>query len=223
MKQHPVVKSLRLAFEAQADEQVAAGMQAYMKNQFPFLGIKKPVRSAIEQTFRPVFKVLSLAEYETVIRQLWHLPYREFQYAAMELMRLRVREWSEAQVPLLEALISEKPWWDTVDFIAAHPVGTLLRQQPELRKALIAKWTATGNLWFRRTCILFQLRYGHQTDQQLLFDLCTRYAGEKDFFLRKAIGWALRQYSKSNPDAVSKYIQQQPLSGLSLREASKYL
>ena len=223
MKLHPFIKGLSAVFETNLNEEAAIGMKAYMKDQFDYLGIKKPVRAGLEKSFRPAFRELSEEEWPMVIRQLWKMPFREYQYAAMELMRLRAKELNASHVPLLEEMIERKSWWDSVDFIASNLVGELLRRHPELRSELIARWTATGNFWFQRTCIIFQLKYGARTDKKLLFSLCTRYAAEKEFFLRKAIGWALRQYSKYDPESVRRYVNRQPLSGLSLREASKYL
>lgn len=223
MKQHVLVKAIVTAFEANLNDETAIGMKAYMKDQFDYLGIKKPVRGELEKEFRKAFKELTSEEWPTVIRQLWKLPFREYQYAAIELMRLRAKELNAAHLPLLEEMIAQKSWWDSVDAIAANLVGELLKRHPELRFDVIEKWTGTGNFWFQRTCIIFQLKYGIKTDKKLLFELCTRYAGEKEFFMRKAIGWALRQYSKYDPEAVRKYVGKQPLSGLSLREASKYL
>ncbi len=223
MKTHPFVTSCRKIFEAHLDDERAIGMKAYMKDQFDYLGIKKPVRAELEKPLRGVFKALPSQEWQLVVRQLWDQPFREYQYAALELMRLRAKELNESHLPLLEDMIAKKSWWDTVDFISPNLLGVLLMSQPELRPELIEKWTSTGNFWFQRACIIFQLRYGMKTDKKLLFELCSRFANEKEFFLRKAIGWSLRQYSKFDPESVRKYIARQPLSGLSLREASKYL
>ena len=223
MKQHILVKNIITAFEANIDDEAAIGMKAYMKDQFEFLGIKKPVRGELEKAYRIPYRELSGDEWPVVVQQLWKQPFREYQYAAIELMRLRAKELDASHLPLLEEMISKKSWWDSVDAIATNLVGELLKKHPELRMGVVEKWTGTGNFWFQRTCIIFQMKYGAKTDKKLLFELCTRYAGEKEFFLRKAIGWALRQYSKYDPESVRKYVNKQPLSGLSLREASKYL
>lgn len=223
MKLHPFVTDCQRIFEAHLDDEKAIGMKAYMKDQFEYLGIKKPDRAELEKPLRKKFKELKADEWPIVIHQLWEMPFREYQYAALELLRLRAKELNASHVHLLEEMISQKSWWDTVDFIASNLVGVFLLQHEELRPGLVEKWTATGNFWFQRTCIIFQLKYGRKTDKKLLFELCTRYANEREFFLRKAIGWALRQYSKSDPQAVQNFIKRQPLSGLSLREASKYI
>ena len=223
MKPNALVKAIQSDFEAHLNDEQAIGMKAYMKDQFDFLGIKKPERTELEKKFRPVFKSLADEDWPLVIRQLWKLPFREYQYTAMELMRLRAKQLNAGHVPLLEFMIGTRTWWDTVDFIATNLAGELLRVHPDPRSELIEKWTVDDNFWFHRTCILFQLKYKSKTDKKLLFALCARYADEREFFMRKAIGWALREYGKHDPESVRRFIAKQPLSGLSLREASRYL
>jgi 3-methyladenine DNA glycosylase AlkD len=223
MKRHAFVNKLVKSFEAHLDDELAIGMKKYMKDQFDFLGIKKPVRATLMKELMKEFKTLPENEWRTVILQLWELPFREYQYAAMEFCGKRVKELQPDDVAMLEQLLLKKSWWDTVDAIASNLVGELFRRFPEVVQSSIRKWLSTDNFWLHRTCIIFQLKYNDKTDRELLFSLCKRFAGEKEFFIRKAIGWALRQYSKSNPEAVRKFIHQQPLSGLSTREASKYL
>lgn len=223
MKSHPFVKKIIKSFEAHLDDELAIGMKKYMKDHFDFLGIKKPVRATLMKELLKEFKTLPENEWRTVILQLWELPFREYQYAAMELCGKRVKELQPEDVGMLEQMLLKKSWWDTVDAVASNLVGELFRRFPEVAQSAISKWLSTDNFWLHRTCIIFQLKYNDKTDRELLFSLCKRFAGEKEFFIRKAIGWALRQYSKSNPEAVRKFIQQQPLSGLSIREASKYI
>lgn len=223
MKIHPLTKKIIAAFEANLDDELAIGMKAYMKDRFDFLGIKSPTRAEILKPFFPELKELETKDWMLVVDQLWNQKFREYQYVAMEFTRKKVRDFKPEHLPFLERMITDKSWWDTVDLLASNLMGAYFKKYPEKIPATITRWAKTENFWLHRTCILFQLKYGDNTDQKLLFDLCTKYAYEKEFFMRKAIGWALREYSKFNPAAVKKFIQKQALSPLSIREASKYL
>ncbi|MBL7923418.1 MAG: DNA alkylation repair protein, partial [Bacteroidia bacterium] len=162
-------------------------------------------------------------EWPQVAKQIWDLPRREYQYAAMELCAKKLKSYLPGHLELFEYMIQDRSWWDTVDFIAGTLVGGLFRMHPQLIGPAVMRWTAGPDFWFHRCSILFQLKYGKKTDAPLLFRLCRDFAGEKEFFIRKAIGWALRQYSKSEPAAVRDFIGRQKLSPLSRKEASKYI
>ncbi|QYR22012.1 DNA alkylation repair protein [Paenibacillus sp. sptzw28] len=199
----------------------AEPMSAYMRNQFPFLGIKNPERAALTKQFIKGNGVPSGEELEEVALKLWALPEREFQYTAMQLLEKRLEEAAPSQAKLLEILITTKPWWDTVDLIAGHLVGSLFTRYPELVPAHAHRWIESDNLWLRRSALLFQLGYKGRTDRELLFSFIRRCAGEKDFFIRKAIGWALREYGKTDAEAVRQFVRETELSPLSVREALK--
>ena len=126
-------------------------------------------------------------------------------------------------MPAIRQLIVTKSWWDTVDALAAHVVGVMVARQPVLLSTM-DEWVVSDELWLIRTAILHQLRYKSQTDTERLFRYCAQHAGHKDFFIRKAIGWALREYARTDPDAVRRFVKtQSALSGLSVREALKHL
>jgi len=144
------------------------------------------------------------------------------QYAGMEVLFRQRKKSSAESIGLLEWMITRKSWWDTVDYIAPNLVGNLFIAFPELRDETIENWMKSGNFWLQRSCLLFQLKYKANTDSGLLFNLCTRLAGEKEFFIRKAIGWSLREYAKTNPEAVKSFVDRTELSGLSKREALKH-
>jgi 3-methyladenine DNA glycosylase AlkD len=122
---------------------------------------------------------------------------------------------------LIEQLIVTKSWWDTVDALAAIHAGALFSRYPELVKLYIPRWMKSGNMWLQRSAILFQLKYKKNTDETLLFDCMRQLSGSREFFIRKAIGWALREYGKTNPAAVMDFVARQPLSPLSYREATR--
>lgn len=219
---HPYWQALADDFRKKSSTEIALGAQKYMRNQYVFFGIKSPDRRTILSDFIGTYGIPSLEDLPDLIRNAWAQQERELQYAAMELMQKRIKKMPATTLGLCEELITQKSWWDTVDFIAPNLVGILLQRYPEDRDALISKWMNSGNFWLQRSCLLFQLRYKDQTDQQLLFALCTRLSAEKEFFIRKAIGWALRQHAKFAPEAVFDYVHRTPLQALSKREALKH-
>lgn len=126
-------------------------------------------------------------------------------------------------IPLLEWLITTKSWWDTVDALATKSVGAVAKKYPETIPETIEGWAYGEHLWLRRTAILFQLKYKAETDEELLYRYIEQNADSKEFFIQKAIGWVLREYSKTDPDSVRNFIETHPLAKLSIREGSKYL
>ena len=126
-------------------------------------------------------------------------------------------------IHLYERLITDESWWDTIDLIAPSLVGYHLQQYPEERMQYINKWISSGNIWLQRSCILFQLKYKLDVDTRLLSSIILELKDSREFFIRKAIGWMLREYSKSDPGFVVRFVQNNELSGLSHREALKWL
>ncbi|WP_219834491.1 DNA alkylation repair protein [Paenibacillus sp. R14(2021)] len=214
---------LQTLLRGHRDAETAAGMTAYMRNQFSFLGIRTPERAALTKTFTKVHGFPQGETLEAVVRDLWAQPEREFHYTAMVLMEKRKKQLPPEQTALLEMLITTHAWWDTVDLLAGHFAGALFAMHPELIPAYTEKWIASDNLWLRRSAILFQLGYKGRTDAALLFALIRRTAHEEEFFIRKAIGWALREYGKTDAGAVRAFVRETPLSPLSVREALKHI
>jgi 3-methyladenine DNA glycosylase AlkD len=217
------VTSIKERFQAAADPVKAQPMKKYMKNLFEFLGITKPQRIPLKKEFLKKERLPGVERLEGIIKQLWELPGREYQYFAFELVEHYRKQLKEQDIELLEYMITNKSWWDTVDFIAANLVGAHFKQFPRLVGPYTARWLASGNMWLQRTAILFQLKYKTGTDVELMFQIIGQLADSKEFFIRKAIGWALREYSKTNPAAVIKFVESQPLSNLSKREALKVI
>jgi 3-methyladenine DNA glycosylase AlkD len=151
------------------------------------------------------------------------MPQREYQYAALTILGKLRKNSPPERIDLLERLITSKSWWDTIDSIAANDVGVYFRIYPEYISSYTNRWIGSGDFWLRRSALLFQLKYKSQTNALLLFDYIGRLAQEKEFFIRKAIGWVLREYSKTDPAAVRDYVEQHPLSALSVKEALKWL
>jgi 3-methyladenine DNA glycosylase AlkD len=219
---HPYVASLRTLLEQNANLAQAVPMKKYMRDQFEYLGIKSPqlktlIRQAIKEHGLPSFE-----ELDQMIRELWDLPQREYQYLAISLMERLEKKLPAIAIKTLEYMITHKSWWDTVDNIS-HTVGIHFKRYPEVREKYLAKWRASDNFWLRRTAILFQLDYKAETDFALLKDIVQENLGSNEFFINKAIGWSLRQYARIDPTAVKKFVKSTPLHPLSRREAMKHL
>ncbi len=222
-KIQPYWQALVESFNFLRDPEKAKWGKAYMRNQFDMFGLPAPDRKEVFRAFIKENGFPESAGLTEIIKNAWELPEREMQYAAMELL-FRMRKNTDIQIiELYEWLIMHKSWWDTVDYIAPNLVGNLMVTHPEIRDEVVEKWMLSGNFWLQRSCLLFQLKYKTKTDSELLFSLCERLAGEKEFFIRKAIGWSLREYAKTNPSAVLAFVEKTLLSGLSRREALKHL
>ncbi|UVI29988.1 DNA alkylation repair protein [Paenibacillus spongiae] len=217
------VNQLEEWLRSEANPENAGPMSAYMRNLFPFLGLKNPERVILTRSFLLEYGMPADDELERVVRELWLLPEREFHYTAMQLLEKRLKQSEPEWIELLQWMITEKSWWDTVDLIAGKLVGGLFTRYPELIPVYTDMWIASDNLWLRRSAILFQLHYKDNTDQELLFEYIRRCEGEEEFFIRKAIGWALREYSKTNKEAVIRFVSETELSPLSVREALKWV
>ncbi|AZN38643.1 DNA alkylation repair protein [Paenibacillus albus] len=217
-------KDIEVLLRSHANVEAAEAMSAYMRGLFPFLGIRTTERATLTKQFMKVNGVPSGDALEEAVRELWAMPEREFHYTAMVLMEKRKKELRPDDIALLEFIITTNSWWDTVDLIASHLVGALFAKHPEMVQPYTEKWmNESDNLWLRRTAILFQLSYKANTDAALLFDMIRRTAREEDFFIRKAIGWALREYGKTDAEAVRQFVAETELSGLSKREALKHI
>jgi 3-methyladenine DNA glycosylase AlkD len=217
-------KSLELRLRAHANPESARPMQAYMRDLFPYLGIRSPectalIKAFVQEQTAPEGEALTEA-----VRELWQLPEREFQYAAIHLLEKQKKGLQAEDIKLFEDLVTSKSWWDTVDTLASRLIGgQLFIRYPELIAAYTERWIQSDNLWLQRTALLFQLSYKNRTDAARLFDYIRRTSASREFFLRKAIGWALREYSKTDEAAVRSFLDETELSPLSRREALKYV
>lgn len=220
---HPYLQPLVVLFEQEADPETAVAMAAYMRDQFPFLGLKSPQRRTLFKQFLAQHGLPQPPDLETIVRALWQLPQREYHYTAQDLLHRLRRHLTPESVGLLEYLITTKSWWDTVDGLASHAAADLFKRFPQTRAETVQRWRHADNLWLRRTTLLFQLGYKGDTDKGLLFSLIQDNLDSTEFFIQKAVGWALREYSKSNAGAVRDFVAHTPLPALSEREALKWL
>ena len=220
---HPYVFALKELFEKNADPAQAAPMKKYMRDQFEYLGIKTPQSAALQKQLYAEYGLPEVTDLDPVLRDLWALPQREFQYVGLGLLDKSEKKLPAKFIKPIEYLILTKSWWDTVDAIAGHTVGMHFRRFPDVREKHLPKWRASKNIWLRRTTILFQLNYKRETDFDLLCEIIRENLDSKEFFINKAIGWALRQYARVDPSAVSKFVKSTPLHPLSKREAMKHI
>ncbi|WP_158542306.1 DNA alkylation repair protein [Lujinxingia litoralis] len=214
----------RLRAVANPDD--AAPMAAYLKGIQPFVGVKAPARRAATRDLSRRFQPADARELRQALWALWELPYREARYTGIEWIEGLPREARGPElIDLYEAMIREGAWWDVVDAVCARLVSPLyLRERPALY-ATVERWATDEDLWVRRAALLAQLKHRDEADAEQLFRFCAEMAPEKAFFIRKAIGWGLREYACYRPRQVRDFLiaHRERLSGLSVREASKHL
>ena len=196
-----------------------------MKTDMPFYGVGKPARTRIFRAVVRPFPIATRSAYNDAVLALWQRPHREEKYLAIQLARHHDRFVTKSSLPLYKRLVREGAWWDFVDEIAGHLVGRVLLRQRASVQPILETWLDHRSLWVRRSAILSQLTHKDETDAPFLFEACRHCMHETDFFIRKAIGWALRQYAYVAPQAVRRFLRtnRDALSPLSVREASKHL
>lgn len=212
---------IQILFRANGSHIDAKPMEAYMKNQFSFLGIragerKKLLARFLKEQGEPV-DLLGL------VKILFQEEEREFQYVAIDLLSRYGKKQPSEAISVYEELVVQKSWWDTVDGLAGTVISNHFAMYPELIPSYNAKWIDGDNIWLARTAILFQLKYKEKTDTELLFSNCEKWLDSKEFFIQKAIGWALRQYAKESPEEVRYFVKSHSLAPLSKREALKHI
>jgi len=220
---HPYVSELERYINQFADPEAAKPMKAYMRNQFEYLGVSLwQVRKKAEEFYR-LKGVPALDDLDEVVHELWNIPYREFKYIAIDMLVRFSNDLPGDFIVNLENLITDQSWWDTVDSLAGEVVGAFFLRHPELRDKTLKRWRSSSDLWLRRTCLVFQLKYKNATDFELMKGIILENLGTKEFFINKAIGWALRQYSRVDPVGVKEFVNQTSLSNLSRKEALRWL
>ncbi len=225
-----VVLRAMIALEPAADAERAAPMAAYMRDRFPFLGIQAPERTRLLKAAWTDLPDPSPAEVGEAAGQLWRLAGREYQYAACDLLGRHLGTTARAGrydpaflTDVVQPLLRARSWWDTVDSLRAVAVGPLVAAHPGL-VAVMRAWVEDDDPWLVRSAVIHQLGYGERTDEPLMFELCARRAADREFFVAKAIGWALRTHARHRPDAVRRFCAEHPeLTPLARREALKHL
>ena len=203
------------------NKETGARMAAYMQNKFPFLGIQKP---QLKDFMKPYLKESKKYGFDYgFVEDCWDFQYREAQYIAVEYINMNEKKLDAVDLDFLKELIVTKSWWETVDTLNGV-VGSIVLKNPELKKTML-EWSTDENIWLRRSSIDFQQKYKEKTDTSLLENIIKNNLNSKEFFINKAIGWSLRNYSKTNPEWVKDFIERhrENLASLSIKEASKYL
>ena len=208
--------------EENRNELLAVSMERYMQDKFRFLGVRGATRTEIYKKYFLDARKTKVIDWDFVER-CWNKEEREFQYAAVYYLRAVQKFLKRDDISRLKYLIVTKSWWDTVDLLA-KVVGSLVIRIEGYNKTML-EWSKDSNIWLRRVAILYQLSLKEKVDEKVLDEILENNLGDNEFFINKAVGWALRDYSKFNPEWVAKFIEKnrENMANLSLREASKYL
>ena len=210
---------LDIEFEKSKKPQIAIEQKAYMRNQFDFYGLKARERREIQKPFLIKKHLPTKDKLDKIVKTLWEKPQRENQLFAQELVFKYIIHFERKDMGLLEFMVTNKSWWDTVDYIACNLMGAYFKKFPEERLFYVDKWLKSKNMWLQRSALLFQLKYKMDLDTHILSLCIGSLQGSKEFFINKAIGWVLREYSRSNPKWVLEFVSKTTLHSLSKREA----
>jgi 3-methyladenine DNA glycosylase AlkD len=213
---------LTALYEANASAENSAAMEKYMKNLFKFHGLKTELRRSLHKQALENHKMEVKDNPRKIALELYAKTEREYHYSAVEIIIAELKKkYHKEDIKLIEFLVVNHSWWDTIDVISKYMLGEYLKQYPQEIPGVIKGFCNSDNMWLNRTAILFQLGYKKDTDENLLFDVCHIHKGSKEFFIQKAIGWALREYAKVNPETVREFVAIAGLKPLSNREALK--
>lgn len=216
------ITSLETAFQKNSNPQNAISMAQYMRNHFSFFGLKTEDR---RQIFKALCKDKQLEITENpraIALELYSKPQRELQYCAIEILIKELKtNYEKEDIQLIEKFITTNSWWDSVDTIAKNILGEYLTEYPLETEKVIERFSNSNNMWLNRSAILFQLGYKQKTNFDLLQSECEKHKNSNEFFIQKAIGWALREYAKTNPEAVRNFVTNTNLKPLSAKEALK--
>ena len=227
-----VISQLEKALCTKGNATDAAAMKRYMRDKFDFYGVKSPLRrKTMKEIFADRDKGIPIKDVREFAQILWAKPQRELQLVAMDFVEKHRKELCKNEadfnenIDFFKMLITSKSWWDTVDILACKLVGYLVQTHPTKGKPVMQEWISSDNMWLRRTAILHQLCSKERTDEEMLFQFCLARCHEEEFFIRKAIGWSLRDYARMKPNKVKTFLRQHKdsLSTLSYNEAAKHL
>lgn len=221
---HPDVRELRTRLTVSAVAADVPQMEAYMQHRAPFLGVKTPARRECSKSLIADSRHLDIDEVLAIASDLRAQPEREFHYVTSDLLARNAKRLRAGDLDTLQGFVTTDSWWDTVDALASPTIGEMVLQHPEVADAM-DEWIGSDDMWMARVAIIHQLRFKERTDVDRLFRYCELQAGHSDFFIRKAIGWALRQFARTSPNTVRDFVDdhRHELSGLSIREATKHL
>ncbi len=216
---HSYIAGITEIFKQHANEERAIGAKAYMLNQFEFYGLVTANRRKLAKEYMKANTITSQKELEIIVKACFNLPQREYQYFAVELLSFHKKIWRPTIIKTIEYCLVHKSWWDSVDHVASESLTFYFQTFPQQIIHITGKWNASNNIWLQRSSIMFQKAFKQKTDAELLGKYIVNCAASKEFFVQKAIGWALREYGKTNPNWVKQFVAQQTLPALSKREA----
>lgn len=223
-EQHFALLQLEQAFREHTNDTNSAQMTKYMKGKFVFLGIKAPLRMQLAKSFLNETKHWNKESIQEAVLHLYQLPEREFHYLAIDLLIKRIKRFDYSDRLFGEQLITTYSWWDTVDSIASNFFGHILKEKVQQGDYEYVRYLMRhDDMWLNRVSIIFQLKYKDLHREDFLFETIVYHKDSKEFFIQKAAGWALRQYSKFNPQSVKTFIESHELAKLTIREGRKYL
>ena len=207
------------SFESHSTTERAPQMKVYMKDQFEFLGLNRPERNEIQKHLLLQFPINDAKTLENIVRKLWKLKFREYHYLALDILASKKKLIPELNFEFLNFLVEKNQWWDSIDTICSKVIGPYYLVHKGKYTNDMKVWWKSDNFWKRRACIIFQLKYKKETDLDFLISRILENAESKEFFLQKAIGWSLREYSKTDPKWVINFVEKNGLKPLSKREA----
>ena len=217
------IEKIVAKFKKHANPENAAPMKRYMKGKFEFFGIKSPERKIILKKFFTENDLPKFSELDEIVGELFEKPEREFQYFAIELCGKFKKQWTEETLTLFEKMAITKSWWDSVDYIKSVCFKPYFLKFPDKRYKITQRWIDSENIWLQRLSVIFQLGYKDKTDVKLLERNILQLKDSNEFFVQKAIGWALRDYARTDAEFVKKFVTENDLKPLSRREALKNL
>ncbi|MES2328956.1 MAG: DNA alkylation repair protein [Bacteroidota bacterium] len=218
---HSYLGPIEKKFKLHSDKLKAKWMKGYLLNQFEFYGLQAPERKLLCKEHYKQYRVKDLAELESIVKECFGLPQREYQYFGIELFAFHKKLWKPSSIKTMEHCLKQKSWWDSVDGIASEWLGPYFKMFPEQVVPVTSKWNLSKNMWLQRSSIMFQKKLKKDMDTALLSKYILNCVHSKEFFIQKAIGWALREYSKTDPKWVIKFVKENKLAPLSEREALK--
>ncbi len=220
---HPYITAIKKEFVAHANPTKAAGAKAYLLHQFEFYGLQTPERRKICKAFYKANLVNTYTELAAIVKEAFNEPQRELHYFAIELLAYHHKLWTSKTITLIEWMLTHNCWWDSVDSTNSNVIGKYFIKFPELLENTTNKWNQSSNIWLQRMSILFQLQYKEKTNTELLEKYIVNRIDTNEFFVNKAIGWALRAYAYTHKKWVIRFVKDHPqLSNLSKREALKH-
>ena len=224
MNKMDFISQLEAAFNQNKNEENAFQMKKYMKDLFSYYGIKTTERRAIFHDLLKLYKQEISENYREIALTLFKKEYRELHYCGIEILIKNLKKnYRKDDIKLIETFLITNSWWDSVDTISKYLLGQYLIEFPNETEKVIERFSNSNNMWLNRSAIIFQLGYKKNTNYELLFSECLKHSQSKEFFIQKAIGWALREYGSVNPGLVLNFVNNTNLKPLSRKEAIRKL